>query len=654
MSDRIPPAGASSILAPETLRAMNATSLPASSSSSTTTSTSFAEAQRRLADLRQQRAAADAQRRAHDAAAATAQREAAAAARRARLAESQSSLFSPAASLSRISNSALVAWDGVTHVASTISSKLGGSDLSSSPTSLGSRPAFRVSQVDAELLDEELLELLRSQVADALQYIRGGTLQDDWQPEVMLVLRAALFKLSVWDNNATYGASLQNLRYADARGTAIGKGGPAVREAVPIAPSKWQKTIYGLVTVGGQYAWTKWEDWLRDNNGEDDEDDYYEEGQQPAQGQDGETSQTRTLLGRIRLTPKAVQKLARATSTVSNVYAGAAFVSFLVFLRYGRYRTLLDRVLRMRLVPPTSQVSREVSFEYLNRQLVWHAFTEFLLFLLPLVGINRWRRWLTRVWRRTRGAATSAVQSLKRKATGDSTEDDDDEKPAEKTGELSFLPERTCAICYQDQNTATSEADIMAAAAASSGVIGSAETDITNPYEAIPCGCVYCYVSIATRLEREEGDGWTCLRCGTLVTACKPWSGDVLAPASASAFTPAETAPAASDDFGASGILVGEHDSRPSSSSTNASGGSPYTQKTVGFADDVKGEDGESSSNGEIMINEMEDESDEQVDVLDDGRSDVDDEGNSESEAYEEDEDIVESDGEGDDDVEEE
>jgi peroxin-2 len=34
----------------------------------------------------------------------------------------------------------------------------------------GIRPAFRVGQVDAELLDEELLGLLKGQVGDALKY----------------------------------------------------------------------------------------------------------------------------------------------------------------------------------------------------------------------------------------------------------------------------------------------------------------------------------------------------------------------------------------------------------------------------------------------------------------------------------------------------
>ena len=63
---------------------------------------------------------------------------------------------------------------------------------------------------------------------------------------------------------------------------------------------------------------------------------------------------------------------------------------------------------------------------------------------------------------------------------------------------------------------------------ASGGVVGSAQTDVTNAYETIPCGCIYCFVCIGTRLEFEEGDGWICLRCGGLVKECKPWAGDVV------------------------------------------------------------------------------------------------------------------------------
>ncbi|KAI9893527.1 MAG: peroxisome assembly protein (Peroxin-2) [Vezdaea aestivalis] len=330
------------------------------------------------------------------------------------------------------------------------------------------QPAFRVGQIDAELLDEELLEILRAQVGDALKYY-GSHIRNDWAAEITLTLRAILFKLSIWDNNSTYGASLQNLHFVDARKSTL----------APVAPSRWQKGLYGLVTVGGTYAWQKWEEW--------------QIGQEHSLPHDS--------------------RLSRLSSAFTGAYSAASLLSFLVFLLNGRYRTLLDRILRMRLAPKTSQIAREVSFEYLNRQLVWHSFTEFLLFVLPLVGISRWRRWVARAWRKAksmvfRGKNTDSVEK--------------------GIGELHFLPERTCAICYQEQNpAATSEVELLQTSG-SGGVVGSAETDVTNPYETIPCGCIYCFVCIVQQLEAQEGYGWTCLRCGENVKKCKPWNGDVV------------------------------------------------------------------------------------------------------------------------------
>lgn len=368
----------------------------------------------------------------------------------------------------------------------------------------GTKPAFRVGQVDAELLDEELLELLKGQVGEALKYygvwlpiIREkrpqetyeewqSHLQTDYAAEILLVLRAILFKLSIWDHNASYGASLQGLRYTDARQHSLSRP----------PPTRTQKAIYGLVTVLGRYGWSKWESHLLSLESGYDE---------PS---------------------PLIRRLSQLTEALGTIHSVTALASFLTFLCNGRYRTLLDRILRLRLVPASSQTSRDVSFEYLNRQLVWHAFTEFLLFLLPLVGVARWRRILGRAWRR-------AALFLRRAfaAHGTRDDDDDDDEPVQK-GELGFLPERTCAVCYADQNpaaAAASEADMLAAAAGGGGgVVGSAATDVTNPYEGVPCGCVYCFVCLVQRIEGEEGEGWTCLRCGEVIKECKPWSGDVV------------------------------------------------------------------------------------------------------------------------------
>lgn len=350
----------------------------------------------------------------------------------------------------------------------------------------GTRPAFRVGQVDAELLDEELLELLKGQTGEALKYF-GSHLRDEWSSEILLGLRIVMYKLSIWDHNASYGAALQNLCYSDARHL-----GPR-----PKPPTQWQKAWYGIFSVGGRYAWEKWNLWLVDQEGNYD----------AVSVVSHQTDDTNNLQPTTR-----VRILSRISSLASNTHSIAAFVSFLLFLLNGRYRTLLDRILRLRLISPSNHLSRQVSFEYLNRQLVWHAFTEFLLFVLPVVGISRWRRLISRAWQKT----TAMVrQSRSEEAVG-------------QEGELTFLPERTCAICYQEQNpTSTSENEVLAVSGLSIGVVGSAQTDITNPYEMMPCGCIYCFVCAVSRLEAADGEGWTCLRCGEVVKECKPWVGDV-------------------------------------------------------------------------------------------------------------------------------
>ncbi|KAF2644400.1 hypothetical protein P280DRAFT_391228 [Massarina eburnea CBS 473.64] len=345
----------------------------------------------------------------------------------------------------------------------------------------GSRPEFRVGQVDAEQLDEELLDLLKGQAAEGLKYF-GTHIADSYTAEILLGLRLVLFKLSVWNNDASYGAHLQGLRYTDARSNAPDRP----------RPSTWQKAAHGMLTVGGRYAWTKWEEYLLATS-----EDY------------------------TRPPSEALQFAARLTESLGSIHDFASLASFLVFLVNGQFRTLTDRLLRLRLTPASHAMSREVSFEYLNRQLVWHAFTEFLLFLLPLVGISRWRRILSRTWRKLRSSLLALFGRTPSPA--DSVPD------AQPVGELSFLPERTCAICYRDQNpTTSSEADVLAQSAGGGGVVGSAATDITNPYEAVPCGCVYCFACLAQRIANEEGEGWTCLRCGELVKECMAWDGDVI------------------------------------------------------------------------------------------------------------------------------
>ena len=54
-----------------------------------------------------------------------------------------------------------------------------------------------------------------------------------------------------------------------------------------------------------------------------------------------------------------------------------------------KIRSVLERALGARLVYERGSMARALSFEYLNRQLVWHELSELLLFVLPLLNVQR-------------------------------------------------------------------------------------------------------------------------------------------------------------------------------------------------------------------------------------------------------------------------
>ena len=224
-----------------------------------------------------------------------------------------------------------------------------------------------------------------------------------------------------------------------------------------------------------------------------------------------------------------------------------------IYFWFGRYRTTVDRLLGMKLVPSRRLVRRSVSYDFMNRQMVWHAFTvcphphihtsmdsrarspdhreqEFLIFLLPLLPHRKLRR--------AAGTAVNAVMhpldtlytiipSSASLALGLATAYDDDgqQKGVQllKRGKFAHLPEDECAICYENAATTLnivgdiqpqSTSDINPTSAARKGEPPT--HPLTTPYRT-SCGHIYCYTCVAEKFLRaaDEGGGpWECLRCG--------------------------------------------------------------------------------------------------------------------------------------------
>ncbi|KAJ2852561.1 peroxisome assembly protein (Peroxin-2) [Coemansia brasiliensis] len=294
----------------------------------------------------------------------------------------------------------------------------------------------RVSKLDSELLDSELADIIREPVSKSLSLLRPG-LVEKYRLEMDTAIRALLFWLSVGSpsRRATYGQGLQNLRYAD-----IGRG--------------FSRRIHllGMLTIGGPYVWAKVLGHMSLNG-----------------WADAPPSSLRNRVWRL------LQRIERAAKI-------AAVVNFAAFLSMGQYRTLVERILGLRLVNARPQLVHSVSFEFLNRQLVWHAFTEFVMFAMPLINPSKARAWVVRNVRGLLRLPSASVDP-----------------------EVKALPEDVCASCFVQAKKMAAEAVEYA---------DEANTAV-NPYET-NCGHRYCYVCISTKMLAEAGE-CLCLRCGAKV-----------------------------------------------------------------------------------------------------------------------------------------
>ncbi|PSS37361.1 hypothetical protein PHLCEN_2v838 [Hermanssonia centrifuga] len=71
---------------------------------------------------------------------------------------------------------------------------------------------MRVGKLDAELLDQELGQVLQEPLTKAFNLV-NPSFKTRFEPELGLLIQLTLYKFSVWDTGASYGAKLQGLKY---------------------------------------------------------------------------------------------------------------------------------------------------------------------------------------------------------------------------------------------------------------------------------------------------------------------------------------------------------------------------------------------------------------------------------------------------------
>ncbi|PCH41235.1 hypothetical protein WOLCODRAFT_118481 [Wolfiporia cocos MD-104 SS10] len=352
----------------------------------------------------------------------------------------------------------------------------------------------RVGQLDSELLDQELVQVLKEPLEKAFSLVNSAW-KARFEPELVLFIQLVLYKLSVWNDGASYGARLQGLKYDLPRGY--------IRSRTLL--------IHGSLTLLVPYAHTRIRAHALSHA-----------------WPDAPSSDRRR---------KAWEFLSRLES----LHSLLGLANFIAFLYNSRYRTLIDRLLNMRLVSARRLVRRDVSYEFMNRQMVWHAFTEFLLFLLPLINTRALRRRISNF--ASQLSPGTLLPHRARSLLGLSTPETSSAATSRR-GKYWALPADQCAICAEDASARVDFADPANALASMSNSAytstdvrpdASADADappafpIHSPYMT-SCGHVYCYYCVSARMLRtaEEhagvgpgGSHWACLRCTEGVTGAE-------------------------------------------------------------------------------------------------------------------------------------
>jgi len=192
---------------------------------------------------------------------------------------------------------------------------------------------LRVNQLDAVILDQELNEILKYQFNKIFSLFPRIL---EYTPELSFILELTVFYCSVWRIGTTYGNKLQNLKldFPD---------DPTYRKIKLIG--------YALLHVIFPYLISRL------------------------------SITTQSWFGLPNDNPR--KKLWYLMTKLESIWKYFVFANLLVFLWNGKYSSIENRLLNLRLVYMNTS-ARSVSFEYMTRQLIWNGFSEFMIFIMRM------------------------------------------------------------------------------------------------------------------------------------------------------------------------------------------------------------------------------------------------------------------------------
>uniref|UniRef100_A0A1X7V1V3 RING-type E3 ubiquitin transferase (cysteine targeting) n=1 Tax=Amphimedon queenslandica TaxID=400682 RepID=A0A1X7V1V3_AMPQE len=195
---------------------------------------------------------------------------------------------------------------------------------------------IRISQLDALELDNELFGTMQDRFFHIFGFLPSSALIERLRPELKTLLTCLLYKFSLFQaGNCTFGQGFMSLQYTQKDNSHL------------TSRQKWLLLCLLLLPP-----------WL------------------------SERFENVTNLFFPNFRADRVLNIAKGLFQLCNL------LNFCLFLLYGQYPSLIERLLHLKMTPSRPQVLRELSYDYMNREIIWFGFSEFLFSVLPLLNLQ--------------------------------------------------------------------------------------------------------------------------------------------------------------------------------------------------------------------------------------------------------------------------
>lgn len=334
-------------------------------------------------------------------------------------------------------------------------------------------PKNRVLQLDGYLLDDQILEIIKTQLTDAfsdsslpLKIQRIGSRHNK---DLLFLFKLLLYKLFIWDKSTTYGLLLQNLKLSNNNNN---------NTNINNQLNNIGKLVI-LLNIISTYSIEKITSFLYSND----------------------FNQLENSNPKLYL---IFSKLINFLPLINNSSLLLEIFNKILFFIFGDYTTLYYRIFKIKheilnqIGTSFASNPQSISYEFQDRQLIWNSFTEFINNISDI----KMPKIITNIWNRT------LIKVIKK---------DNEILKIDNDSMFRFLPERCCAICYLNDINQDKNID---------------DNLITNPY-ITNCNHIYCYFCLMNVMNNKFDDlnddsdniyKWNCLRCNEKVLWCQIYS----------------------------------------------------------------------------------------------------------------------------------